>query len=272
MIYYSNKSLSQKLERTEASANAEFVKSRLRMVPMSQAEWIDVNGTYAMFDGAESFLTQTFGLGLFNSKVEADLEIIENFYRRVSAPVYHEVSPMADHGTIEILIKKGYQPIEMTNILYKQLSSKDENKAKIESKLEVKKLIEGQENLWASTSVEGWSQDMPDHKDFMYQYSQISCQSAGATPYFVHFNDKPISTGLLYIYDDVALLAGDSTIVEGRNKGGQKALIDVRLNDAIDRGCNLAMLAASPGSQSQMNAEKNGFSIAYTRTKWELSK
>jgi hypothetical protein len=30
------------------------------------------------------------------------------------------------------------------------------------------------------------------------------------------------------------------------------------------------MMGASPGGQSQRNAEKNGFRIAYTRTKWQL--
>jgi hypothetical protein len=30
------------------------------------------------------------------------------------------------------------------------------------------------------------------------------------------------------------------------------------------------MMGALPGSQSQKNAEKNGFRIAYTRTKWQL--
>lgn len=272
MIYHSNKLLSQKLERTEASANAEFIKARLKMIPDSQAEWIDVNGTYAMYDGAESLFTQTFGLGLFSSSIEADLEILEKFYNRLGALVCHEVSPMADLGLLEILVNKGYQPIELTNILYKQLSNEDEKKATIGSKISSRKMNDGEENLWASTSVEGWCQDALDVKDLMYNYSQLSCKSVGATPYFVHYNDKPISTGLLYIYDDVALLASDSTIPEGRNKGGQNALIKARLNDAIERGCTLAMLVADPGNQSQMNAEKNGFQIAYTRTKWKLSK
>ena len=33
----------------------------------------------------------------------------------------------------------------------------------------------------------------------------------------------------------------------------------------------LAMMCALPGSQSQKNAQKNGFDIAYTRTKWHLA-
>lgn len=271
MNFYSNKSLSQKLERTEACANAEFVNAHLKMIPDSHVEWIDVNGTYVMFDGVESPLTQTFGLGLFNTLIDSDLEIIEHFYKRFSVPIFHEVSPMADPAHIRILSKKGYQPIEMTSILYKLLSKEDATKAKINSEVTARKSHKGEENIWALTSAQGWSAEMPEFRDFMYQFSQISASSRGASTFFANLNDKPISTGLLYIYDDVALLAGDSTIPEGRNKGGQNALIDARLSDAAALGCTIAMIATSPGSQSQKNAEKNGFRIAYTRTKWKSS-
>jgi hypothetical protein len=37
---------------------------------------------------------------------------------------------------------------------------------------------------------------------------------------------------------------------------------------AFDHGCDLAMMVTQPGSESQRNAERNGFRIAYTRTKW----
>jgi hypothetical protein len=35
---------------------------------------------------------------------------------------------------------------------------------------------------------------------------------------------------------------------------------------------DVAGVYALPGSQSQKNAQKNGFDIAYTRTKWQLSR
>ena len=37
-------------------------------------------------------------------------------------------------------------------------------------------------------------------------------------------------------------------------------------------GCDLAMMGAEPGSSSQRNAERQGFRIAYTRTKWILAR
>ena len=67
-----------------------------------------------------------------------------------------------------------------------------------------------------------------------------------------------------------ALLAGASTVPEGRRNGAQLALLDTRLHTAASQGCNLAMMVAAPGSASQRNAERNGFRVAYTRTKWQL--
>ena len=45
---YSDRQLSQKLERAEGRANADFVETRARLFPESGAGWIEVAGTYAM--------------------------------------------------------------------------------------------------------------------------------------------------------------------------------------------------------------------------------
>jgi hypothetical protein len=55
-----------------------------------------------------------------------------------------------------------------------------------------------------------------------------------------------------------------------RRRGLQSALIRARMRYAAEHGCDLAMLVAEPGSHSQRNAERRGFRIAYTRTKWRL--
>jgi hypothetical protein len=41
------------------------------------------------------------------------------------------------------------------------------------------------------------------------------------------------------------------------------------LRYAAAHGCDIAMMGASPGSDSQRNAEREGFRIAYTRLKWK---
>src|SRR5688500_9519440 len=94
--------LSRKLERTEGRANADFVETRARLDPECGAEWIEVGGAYAMFDGVESPLTQSFGLGIFEEATDDQLERIESFFKERDAPVFHEVSPMADLSLLSL--------------------------------------------------------------------------------------------------------------------------------------------------------------------------
>ena len=83
---------------------------------------------------------------------------------------------------------------------------------------------------------------------------------------------EAVATGAMSLNDDVAHLAGASTIANWRGRGAQSALLVARLRFAVDSGCDLAMMAAQPGSASQRNAERQGFRLAYTRTKWRKSR
>jgi hypothetical protein len=270
-MIYSDRILSQKLERAEAKSNSAFVETRARLYPESGATWIEVGGVYAMFDGVESPCTQTFGLGLFDEITDAEMDEIEAFFTTRGAPVFHEVSPMADPTILPLLNARGYHPIELSTVLYCSLNTGRLDVPR-ENDLLSTRIIEPDEvDLWAATSAAGWATEHEGLADFMFNFGQISAQCDGSFPYIAELAGKAISTGLLFIYDDVAMLAGASTIPEGRNNGAQNALLATRLKFAAAKGGTLAMMATSPGSQSQKNAQKNGFNIAYTRTKWHLT-
>jgi hypothetical protein len=55
-----------------------------------------------------------------------------------------------------------------------------------------------------------------------------------------------------------------------RRKGLQGALLQERMRYAVQHGSDLAMMVAEAGSNSQRNAERKGFRVAYTRLKWKL--
>lgn len=269
-MIFSDKTLSQKLERTEARSNADFVDTRVRLDPDHGAEWIEVAGVYAMFDGPESPLTQTFGLGVFDEITDAEIDELEAFFRKHNAPVFHEVSPMADASLMELLNRRGYQPMELTSVMFMPLDKPNGASRAINPRIDTRIIEKDEVDVWARTASEGWSTEMPGMEDFMIEFCRIGAQCAGSFPYIAELDSKPISTGTLLIYDDVALLAGASTIPEGRNQGAQTALLDARLKFARERGCTLAIMGAAPGGQSQINGQKNGFHIAYTRIKWQL--
>jgi hypothetical protein len=266
---FSDQSLSRRLERTEARSNASFVEARARAFPEIGAEWIDVCGAYAMFDGVDSPLTQTFGLGLFDPVAANDLDRIERFFQERGAPVFHEVSPLADPVVFPLLNQRGYQPCEFTTILFRQIAPGFSYAELRNEDIQVRLTTADEVELWANTSSRGWS-EFPELAEFMLRFGKVVAQRTDGLSFIAELNGTPIATGAMSIYDDVALLAGASTVPEGRKQGAQLALLDSRLRYAAEHGCNIATMGALPGSASQRNAERQGFRIAYTRTKWEL--
>lgn len=271
-MIFVDKQLSQRFERTEARVNADFVETRARLSPEHGAAWIEVGGAYAMYDGADSPLTQTFGLGIFEDATVEHLDEIEAFFKAHDAPVFNEVSPMTDPSLMELLATRGYRPVELTNVMYRELT--DNHSADTQSQNSNKglttRIIKPDEvELWAQTSADGWRAEYEELGDFMFNFGSTSAQCSGAFPYIAELENVAVATGMLFIQDDICMLAGASTIPAGRNKGAQTALLNDRLKFAAAHGCKLAIMGATPGSTSQKNAQKNRFNIAYTRTKWQ---
>jgi hypothetical protein len=258
-------SLARRLERAEAVANARFVDARARLMPEAGAHWIEVAGTYAMYDGVRSPCTQTFGLGLFQMPTSADMDKLERFFTDHKAPVFHEVSPLADKELVPLLSKRGYKPIELSNVLFMPL----EGRVSAHQKGSVKPRIAGDDerDLWSSTAAEGW-REFKEIADLMLDLMRVSAAAKDRVLFFAELNSLPIATGSLAIHDGVALFAGASTIPEWRRRGAQQVLFESRCRHAAEAGCELAMVCAEPGSASQRNAERQGFRVAYTRTKW----
>lgn len=262
--------LSRKLERTEARANADFVETRARVEPESAAEWIDVGGAYAMFDGVGSPLTQTFGLGIFEETTNGNLERLEWFFKDRGADVFHEVSPMAGLSLLSVLDERGYRPIELTNVMYQELAPGNWLDRPTNPAVSVRRIHDGEADLWAAVAAEGWSTEHESLGEFMLAFGKIAARAAGGHPFIAELGGRSVGAGGFAIYDDVCLLSGATTIVDARRQGVQNAMLAARLAYAAEHDCRLAMMCALPGSQSQKNAQRNGFNIAYTRIKWQL--
>lgn len=269
-IPFSDLTLSRRLERAEGRSNADFVEARATFFPGSGAQWIEVAGAYAMFDGVGSPLTQTFGLGVFDPVTPAEMEKLEEFFQQRGAHVHHEISPIADASLLPLLGERGYHPIELTSVMYRPISSGVQLASPCNGKVRARLMREGEEELWARTVAKGWSGE-PQFSDMLLDLLYVSARRSLGLSFLAELEEQIIAAGSMFIHEGVALLAGASTIAEGRRQGAQLALLESRLNCAVEAGCDLAMMCAAPGSASQRNAERQGFRIAYTRIKWELS-
>ena len=258
--------LARRLERAEATAAAKCIESRARATPHSGAQWIEAAGAYAMFDGKDSPLTQTFGLGLFAEPSSQDLDQIEAFFHHRGAQVLHEVSPLAGVDLAAVLVKRGYRPIEFTSVMHRPVAAVP---ADAPARLATRIVQPGEESLWSSVAAAGWG-ETPELREFLLDLGRVAAAAEGAVAFLAELDGTPIATGSLCCHGGVALFAGASTIPGARNQGAQRALLQARMSHAAQAGCDLAMMCAAPGSSSQRNAERQGFRIAYTRTKWAL--
>ncbi|MBV9772349.1 MAG: hypothetical protein JO040_00265 [Gemmatimonadetes bacterium] len=267
---YADLELARRLERTEGRANAAFVESHARLQPESGAAWTEVAGAYAMFDGADSPLTQTFGVGLFAEAGDAEMAVIEAFFRERGAGVFHEVSPLAEPGLLPRLVERGYRPVELSSVLYRPTAGEVRQDRPPAAGLVVRRAGPEEADLWARVAAEGWGSESPELAGAVLEMGRVSARSEGTVCFLAELEGRPVATGALSLGEGVALLAGASTVPAGRRRGAQGALLGARLRYAREHGYGLAMMAALPGSGSQRNAERQGFRVAYTRTKWHL--
>jgi hypothetical protein len=269
MALFMDQPLARRLERTEAAVGTSFTAIRQRRAPEVGATWHDFDGTYAFFDGVDSPMTQSFGLGMFAPASVDTLAAIEAFFAQRGADTMHEVSPLAGIETIGRLADRGYRPIELSTVLVQ--ATDDRSAAPAAGGLRVRVIEPADRTAWTETSVRGWATDPA-----VVRVIQTIAETAVENPAMVHFiverDGVAVATASLGIHDGVALFAGASTIPAGRGLGAQGLLIAARLVEARRRGCEVAMIVAEPGSTSQRNAERGGFRVAYTRTKWRLAR
>lgn len=269
---FSDCTLAQRLEQSEARASARFVEAHATVYPESGARWIEVAGAYAMYDGVSSPITQTFCLGMFQPAGAAEMVEIEEFFQERSAPLFHEVSPLADPGLVPLLNARGYQPFEFTSVLYRPIQSDtrySDTRYNDANNQTVQVRIAGAEDgeRWREITVRGWSH-YPEIGPFLSKLRRISMHRRDSVAFLAEQGGHPIAVASLCLSGGVALMAGACTVPEARKQGAQLALLAARLRYAAEQGCDIAMICAQPGSASQRNAERNGFRIAYTRVKW----
>ena len=87
--------------------------------------------------------------------------------------------------------------------------------------------------------------------------------------YLTLVDGVPAGGGALHVKDGVASLAGGATMFTLRGRGCQLALLNRRLVDAAELGCELVVSRCAVGSISQRNMERAGLQTAYTKSIWE---
>ena len=265
-----NIELARRIELAEAQAAVGGAETMQRLRPDRGASVESIAGGFAIYCGANSPTTQAVGMGLDGPVSEEEFDRLENFYRSRGEAVRVETCPLANASLIGHFGKRGYRVTEFSNVMALPLDGwqGSQNQSEPPRGLVIEQVDHGQIDLWTLTVSQGFAEKgpvIPEIVDVMKMFAL----SPGVECYLARVDGKVAGGGTLAIRDGVAGLFGASTLPAFRRRGVQAALLHARLERAAEVACDLAVSLAQPGSTSQRNIERKGFTVLYTRVKFE---
>jgi len=262
--------LARRIELAEARAAVDGVETFERLRPGGSAAVEPIAGGYAVYCGANSPATQAIGLGLDGAVSEEEFDRLEAFYRSRGEPVRVETCPLADASLIEHFGRRKYRVTEFSNVMALLLCRADFPTTKLDppAGISIEKVGREQIDLWRLTVAQGFSGHLPVTQEIL-EVTRMFGLGPTVECYLARVESAVAGGATLAIRDGVAGLFGASTLPAFRNRGVQTALLGVRLARAAAARCDLAVCLAQPGSTSQRNVMRKGFSVLYTRVKFE---
>jgi ribosomal protein S18 acetylase RimI-like enzyme len=244
---FGNLWLARRLEKAEAD-NA-------RHLPAA----IEIGGGVVAFAGPYSPLTHALGLGM-DGEVDGDkLDRVEYFYRERDTPTVIEVCPLADPSLFDLLGRRAYRITEFNNVLVRTI---DPPPAEITS--QVRRTEPSEEPTWSQTVAEGFF-ERDQFTEEELRMGSLLFRAPGTIPWLAFVDGRPAAAAAMIVRDHLATLFADSTIAAYRRQGLQTNLIRARMQYAAEAGCDLITASTVPGSPSQLNYERLGFRIVYTK-------
>jgi GNAT superfamily N-acetyltransferase len=259
--------LGRRVENGDAQGNADTVAALRRLNPESAASAVWLGGGCALYAGSESPLTQAIGIDMNGPVSAAEMDRLCDWYRGFGVPVLIEVCPLADTTLHALLRENGFKVEDHTSVLVRRITS-DDLATEVSPGVEVRPARPDESDLWSMTVAEGFAGD-GDVKELIELFRALS-DVPDATCFLAVVDGEPVGGGAVAVSDGLAALFGTSTRHPFRSRGVQAALVRARLAFAAENGCEIGTVTTGPDTSSQRNMERQGFTVAFTRTKMRL--
>lgn len=257
--------LARRLEAGEDEAQLGIAGVLRRLRPAVGADSLEVAGGHAVFAGKNSPVGRTIAAGLSTPFTEADVDRVEEFYRAHAAPAQFDVTPFADESLTALLRRRHYGMTELNNVMARRLTPADRFAAQVDG-IEFRPCPPEDAMLWTRTMLAGFfaGSAVPQGWDELIFPMALLPHSLAMIAWA---GSEPVGgfAGMICPQWRLLMLAGTSTLPGWRGRGLQTAAIGHRLNQGVDAGCDLALVVTRAGTTSQRNAERMGFTLAYTK-------
>jgi len=263
--------LARRIELAEAHAAVNCANA-VDVLPSGIAAAVErIAGGFAIYCGAGSPVTQAVGLGLDGAVSEGEFDRLEEFYRSRNEAVRVETCPLADASLIRWFGERGYRATEFSNVMALPMdgvSLSTAASATAPDGVTIERIGKEHTDLWTLTVSQGLAENFPVTREVL-DVMKMFAHGSNVECYLARVDGAVAGGATLALREGVAGLFGASTLPAFRNRGVQTALLKQRLARAAEQKCDLAVCLAAPGSSSQRNVVRLGFSVLYTRVKFE---
>ena len=279
---YVDTSLARRMEAAEDVPQVEIARVLQRTHPEVGADMLEIAGGHAVFAGLNSPVGRAIGLGFDGAVSAAQLDEVEAFYKQHNAPSAVDITPVTHGSLLELLKTRGYVLAELNNVMTRKLEPRERFEESVPG-VEFRACAPEETQLWTHTMLRGFfpEDQIPEGWDkLLAPMAQVPNSLAmlvwgRENPHPVSPNPgetrvgqpQPVACcgGLISREHRMIAFGGTSTLPEYRGRGIQTAAMGRRMNRAIAEGCDLAVVVTLGNTTSQRNAERMGFTLAYSK-------
>lgn len=273
---FADAALARRIEGAEASLSSEIGRA---VVDGGREPWAfvdELGGGVAVFAGAGSPVNKIIGVGFAGDPDPGRLADIEARLSERQADLQAEVATLASPEWHGVFGPRGYGLAGFENVLGLDLTGPGAGSGTSQTApgVTVDGCAPADASAWLDVVASAFQHpdDVPAQaagQDYPREAIERAFESFGATSGFRRYLarvDGAVAGGAsMRVCDGVAQLCGAATLPPFRRRGVQSALLDLRLREARDVGCDIAVITTAPGSRSQQNAQRRGFVLLYAR-------
>ena len=262
--------LAARIDRAEGRLVAQMA-AEARSNSRGGAVILPISGGVSVFAGPRSPMNKVIGLG-FDLELDLHaLQQIEDRWRERGEPVRVELSTLTDPAIAGELSDRGYRLRGFENVLARRL--RDLPDPAVFHDISVDLVGQDDDSAWFEVAVDSFANmdgtgsvaDDPLSREELARSLADLLGGMAYNRYLARIDGLPVGEAALHVDDRLALLAGSGTLPAYRGRGVQKALVQRRLHDARNAGCEFAVVVTAPGSRSQDNVMRRGFELLYSR-------
>lgn len=257
--------LARRLEASEDEVQLAIAAVLQETQPEIGAEALTIGDGHAVFAGESSPVGRTIGFGFRAPVTAGDIDAVEKFYAAHDAPAQFDVTPLQHESLNALLHERGYSMSELNNVMAREIGP-GETWAEEAPGIEFRECKLDEAPLWIDTMLHGFFSDGPIPEGWDKLLMPMALAS-NALPMIAWADGKPVAAagGLICREWRLMMLGGTSTLKEHRGRGIQTAAIGRRLAIGQREGCDLAVVVTRGGTTSMRNAERTGFTLAYSK-------